>query len=306
MFQQELAPLGSLTVSALVALLPLLTIFVLLGVLRLQGALGRAGRAGRGHPRRDIRLRHAAPAGPAGRHPGRRVRAVPDHVDRRSPPSGSTRSPSCQRPLRGPARGVQPGRPTTCGSRPMVIAFCFGGLLEALAGFGAPVAITGVMLMALGFSAHPRRGPGAAGQHRAGRVRRDRHPDHHRGQADRDPVHRYRCRRRAAGPAAGGRSFRWCWCSWSTAGAGLRQVWPAALVTGVSFGLAQFVSATCHLGGADRHHRLAVLPGGGGGVPAGLDPDGQRRGGPRGARRRRARAGVDLDQRDHRHRGRGR
>ena len=34
MFQQELAPLGSLTVSALVALLPLLTIFVLLGGLR--------------------------------------------------------------------------------------------------------------------------------------------------------------------------------------------------------------------------------------------------------------------------------
>ena len=34
----------------------------------------------------------------------------------------------------------------------MLIAFCFGGLLEALAGFGAPVAITGVMLMAVGFS----------------------------------------------------------------------------------------------------------------------------------------------------------
>lgn len=34
----------------------------------------------------------------------------------------------------------------------IIIAFCFGGLLEALAGFGAPVAITGVMLMALGFA----------------------------------------------------------------------------------------------------------------------------------------------------------
>ena len=34
----------------------------------------------------------------------------------------------------------------------IIIAFCFGGLLEALAGFGAPVAITGVMLMAVGFS----------------------------------------------------------------------------------------------------------------------------------------------------------
>lgn len=35
----------------------------------------------------------------------------------------------------------------------ILIAFCFGGLLEALAGFGAPVAITAVMLMAVGFSA---------------------------------------------------------------------------------------------------------------------------------------------------------
>ena len=34
----------------------------------------------------------------------------------------------------------------------IIIAFCFGGLMEALAGFGAPVAITGVMLMSLGFS----------------------------------------------------------------------------------------------------------------------------------------------------------
>ena len=33
----------------------------------------------------------------------------------------------------------------------ILVAFCFGGLLEALAGFGAPVAITAVMLVALGF-----------------------------------------------------------------------------------------------------------------------------------------------------------
>ena len=32
-----------------------------------------------------------------------------------------------------------------------MIAFCFGTLLEALAGFGAPAAITAVMMVALGF-----------------------------------------------------------------------------------------------------------------------------------------------------------
>src|SRR3989440_3167768 len=34
----------------------------------------------------------------------------------------------------------------------VVIAFCFGALLEALAGFGTPVAICGVMLVAIGLS----------------------------------------------------------------------------------------------------------------------------------------------------------
>ena len=33
----------------------------------------------------------------------------------------------------------------------IIVAFCFGALLEALAGFGAPVAISSVMLIALGF-----------------------------------------------------------------------------------------------------------------------------------------------------------
>lgn len=34
----------------------------------------------------------------------------------------------------------------------VMVAFCFGALMEALAGFGAPVAISAVMLIALGFS----------------------------------------------------------------------------------------------------------------------------------------------------------
>ncbi|MGH9060983.1 MAG: L-lactate permease, partial [Acidimicrobiales bacterium] len=33
----------------------------------------------------------------------------------------------------------------------LIIAFCFGALMEALAGFGAPVAISAVMLVAVGF-----------------------------------------------------------------------------------------------------------------------------------------------------------
>jgi lactate permease len=33
----------------------------------------------------------------------------------------------------------------------LIVAFCFGALMEALAGFGAPVAISAVMLVTLGF-----------------------------------------------------------------------------------------------------------------------------------------------------------
>jgi len=42
----------------------------------------------------------------------------------------------------------------------IIIAFCFGGLMEALAGFGTPVAISSVMLIALGF--HPLKAAGVA------------------------------------------------------------------------------------------------------------------------------------------------
>ena len=61
----------------------------------------------------------------------------------------------------------------------VIIAFCFGALLEALAGFGTPVAITAVMLIAARLPAHQGRRGRARRQHRARRVRRHRRADHH-------------------------------------------------------------------------------------------------------------------------------
>ena len=63
----------------------------------------------------------------------------------------------------------------------IIIAFCFGALLEALAGFGTPVAITVVMLMSLGFKPDQGRHGRAGRQHRTGRVRCAGHPDRHAG-----------------------------------------------------------------------------------------------------------------------------
>ena len=132
----------------------------------------------------------------------------------------------------------------------IIIAFCFGALLEALAGFGTPVAITVVMLMALGLRAAQGRGGRADREHRAGRVRCAGHPDRH-------------ARRRSTSGASDDPGL-----TVDTLGAmvgrqtpilavvvplilvfvvdgrrGVRQTWLPALVCGVAFGLAQFVAA---------------------------------------------------------------
>ncbi|MGC9667817.1 L-lactate permease [Planosporangium sp. 12N6] len=131
----------------------------------------------------------------------------------------------------------------------IIIAFCFGALLEALAGFGTPVAITVVMLMALGFrpihaasvALIANTAPVAFGALAA-------------------PITALTNTASGASDHPG--------LTLDTLGAmvgrqtpvlavvvplvlvavvdgrrGVRQTWPAALVAGVSFGIAQFVAA---------------------------------------------------------------
>ncbi|MBN6033289.1 L-lactate permease [Amycolatopsis sp. 195334CR] len=150
MFVQELAPLGSLGLSALVAALPLATVLVLLGAVRLKAHL----------------------AGLIGLAVAALVAIIVFGM-----PVGQTVSGAVQ----GAAFGLFPilwivvnalwiyrltvrtghfdvlrrsfGRISDDPRiQALIIAFCFGGLMEALAGFGAPVAISTVMLVALGFA----------------------------------------------------------------------------------------------------------------------------------------------------------
>jgi lactate permease len=140
---------GSLTLTALVSLLPLLTLFVLLGVLRI--AAWKAAVASLVVSLLVAILAYSMPAGQAvmsgiegaafGFFPIMwivinaiwvyNMTVVTGHFDvlRRS----FARISDDQR------------------IQAVIIAFCFGALLEALAGFGTPVAITSVMLIALGF-----------------------------------------------------------------------------------------------------------------------------------------------------------
>ncbi|GAB3162926.1 L-lactate permease [Amycolatopsis stemonae] len=151
MFVQDLTPLDSLGLSALVAVLPLATVLVLLGVVRM-----------RAHHAALIGLLVALVVGIAA-YGMPVVQAV----------SGA---------LSGAAFGLWPimwivvnalwiyrltvrtghfdvlrrsfGRISDDPRiQALIIAFCFGALMEALAGFGAPVAISAVMLVAVGF--HP-------------------------------------------------------------------------------------------------------------------------------------------------------
>ncbi len=151
MFQQTLTPLGSLTVSALVGLLPLLTVFVLLGVLRWKAhwaglaALAVAivvAVAAYGMPV-QLGLLSATQGAVFGLFPIMWIVFTAIWLYQVTVVSGRFED------LRAAFHLISDDPR----AQAIIIAFCFGGLLEALAGFGAPVAITGVMLMALGFSA---------------------------------------------------------------------------------------------------------------------------------------------------------
>ena len=151
MFQQVADPVaGSLALSALVAALPLLTLFVLLGALRWKAwqagltslvvALAVAIFAF-GMPAGQALL--AASEGAAfGLFPIIWIVLTAIWIFRLTELTGYDLV------LRRAFGSLSPDQRIQA----IIIAFCFGALLEALAGFGTPVAVTAVMLIAVGIS----------------------------------------------------------------------------------------------------------------------------------------------------------
>jgi len=151
MYQQDLTPVSdSLTASALIALVPLIVIFVLLGVLRIK-----AHWAGLGGLAAAVFVASTAfrmPTGLAllsgtegavfGLFPILWIVVNALWVYQLTVVSGRFED------LRVSFRLISDDPRVTV----VLIAFCFGGLLEALTGFGVPVAITAMMLTAIGFS----------------------------------------------------------------------------------------------------------------------------------------------------------
>ena len=150
-YQPDIEALGgSLAATALVSLLPLVTVFVLLGVLRVKAHL--AGLGGLAMALLVAIAVFRMPVGQAllsasegavyGVFPIMWIVLTAIWLYQITVVSGRFED------LRT-AFNMVSDDPRMQG---IIIAFCFGGLLEALAGFGAPVAITGVMLVTLGFS----------------------------------------------------------------------------------------------------------------------------------------------------------
>ena len=241
MFRLDLDPVSnSLTASALIGLLPLLTIFVLLGVLRIKAHW--AGLASLGvailvaitafRMPVDLALLSASEGAVFGLFPIMWIVFNALWVYQLTVVSGRFED------LRASFSLVSDDPRIMA----ILIAFCFGGLLEALAGFGAPVAITGVMLMALGFSAFKaatvvllaNTAPVAYGAIAtpiltAGNLTRIPYEDIGAVVGRQTPVLALFVPLVLVGMVDGRR--------------GIRQTWPAALVCGVTFGVAQFVSS---------------------------------------------------------------
>jgi len=148
-FNQRLSPVhGSLALSALVALLPLIVVFLLLGVVRTQAyvaALAGLGTAflvavlGYGMPAKYALL-SATQGGVFGVFPIMWIVLSALWLYQLTVTSGRFEDLRATFDVVSEDPRIQA----------VLIAFCFGGLLEALAGFGAPVAITATMLIALG------------------------------------------------------------------------------------------------------------------------------------------------------------
>lgn len=241
-YQPEIAPVAdSLTVSALIALLPLVTVFLTLGVLRWKAhwaglsAVAVAIIVAWLFFKMPVGLATlAATEGAAfGLFPIMWIVFMAIVLYQVTVRSGHFEDLRATFHLISDDPRIQA----------IIIAFCFGGLLEALAGFGAPVAITGVMLMAVGFS--PLRAAaivllantapvafGAIGTPiiTAGTLTKIPYQEIGAYVGHQTPVIALFVPLLLVLMADGRR--------------GVRQVWPVALVVGFAFAVAQWLSAT--------------------------------------------------------------
>ena len=248
MYRQILDPIGnSLALSAIFAVLPLATLFVLLGVLRLKAWIAAVSAlavaivvavAIYSMPIGQT-LRSATEGASFGFFPILWIVINAIWVYNLTVATGHFDV------LRRSFSRVSPDQRIQA----IIIAFCFGALLEALAGFGTPVAITVVMLMALGFrpvkaacvALIANTAPVAFGALAT--------PIVTLGGATAGIIHDPRLNQDTLGAMVGRQTpllavvVPLVLVFVVDGRRGLRQTWLPALVVGMSFGLAQFVAS---------------------------------------------------------------
>lgn len=150
-YTQPLAPVGgSLTMSALISIVPLLVVFVLLGVVKTKAWIAALSGLGAAlvvavlafKMPASLALLSASEGAVFGVFPIMWIVLTAIWLYQLTVTSGRFID------LRDTFDAISDDPRVQA----VLIAFCFGGLLEALAGFGAPVAITATMIIAMGVS----------------------------------------------------------------------------------------------------------------------------------------------------------
>ncbi len=140
----------------------------------------------------------------------------------------------------------------------VVIAFCFGALLEALAGFGTPVAICGIMLVGLGVKPVKAAAVALVADTAPVAFGAIAIPIATLAQVTGLPVHHLSQMVGRQTPFLA-LLVPFVLVFMTDGRRGLREAWPAALTAGFVFALFQFVDLELRQHAAHRHHRVARL-----------------------------------------------
>ena len=177
LWSQVYDPLGNTILSTLVCAIPVLVLLGGLGHLQDPRALRRDCGTGRGGGYRPVPARHARRQWRAARRCSVALFALTTicwiivnliFLYRMTVKSGLFKV------LQDSIGGITNDRRLQL----ILIAFCFGAFFEGAAGGGTPVAVTGAILIGLGFSPLAASGLVADRQYRAGRLRRHGNADH--------------------------------------------------------------------------------------------------------------------------------
>ena len=238
MWDQIYNPLGNAALSTIAAAVPVVTLLVLIASGKVKAHIAAIVALIVDQHDRDLHLHHARRDVDPRLAARRRCRVLPDRLDRaeRHLSLPLTVETGQFELLKRAVGGVTEDRRLQL----LLIAFSFGAFFEGASGFGTPVAITGAVLIGLGFS--PLAASGLSLIANTAPVAYGALGTPIQGLASVTGLDPY-----ILGAMVGRQLPVFSlivpfWVVWAFAGwRGMKEVWPAILVTGLSFAIPQFV-----------------------------------------------------------------